>query len=89
MNVWSLLEIAESTDAPMFIKGEFGNVVFDAKDGWKVSIFYDCQELDYIDRFISHCGGSMDFWEWPESDDKNVLMCWRGIGDIERLRVCS
>ena len=99
-DVWDLLEIAESTNAPYEQAADSpnwcGDVLFDAKDGWKVSIFYDCGGLDYIESFINPKGIVIDFWEWPgdchdhEADDfnnaKNILINWRGIGDLKRLK---
>ena len=60
-------------------------------DNWKVIIFHDCGELDYIDHFVSPDGEIIDFWDWPVEEDfynsdKNLLMCWRGNGDLARLR---
>ena len=54
-------------------------VEFECRDGWKVSVFYDVGELDYIDHFVSPDGTVIDFWDWPESDDKSTLMSWRGF----------
>lgn len=89
-DVWKLLEIAESTNAPEEQPSDSDNwcadVSFDAKDGWKVIIFYDCGDLDYISHFISPTGEVIDFWEWPESEERELLTAWRGIGDLERLR---
>jgi hypothetical protein len=103
-DLWFLLELAESTNAPSEQPSDSVNwchdVVFNCKNGWKVVIFYDCGELDYISYFINPDGLIIDFWDWPDefevddpryekallSSDKNFLMNWRGVGDIERLR---
>lgn len=47
-------------------------------DGWKVCVFYDCGELDYIEYFVAPDGSIVDFWEWPDSDDQRRLIGWRG-----------
>jgi len=89
-NVWKLLEIAESANVPDTQLNDSPNwctdVIFKARDGWKVVIFYDCGELDYISSFINPNGIIIDFWDWPESKDKSILMAWRGNGDLERLQ---
>lgn len=57
---------------------------FQLADGWKMSIFYDAGELDYINHFVSPSGEVVDFWEWPDlvgvgqDADKNALIGWRG-----------
>lgn len=84
-----LLEIAESTNAlktiPPDSKDWCSDVAFPAKDGWTVVLFYDCGELDYIDHFISPSGEKISFWDWPDSEEKNILMGWTCVGDLERL----
>ena len=89
------MEIAESANAPDTQPCDSRNwsahVEFEAKDNWKVVIFYDCGNLDYIDHFITPDGEIIDYWDWPDGEDfytsdKNLLMCWCGNGDIERLR---
>ena len=95
MNVWELLEIAESTNAPEYLPEDssdcWSDVTFEAKNGWKVVIFYDGTELDYIDHFIKPDGKIINFWDWPDepdyyNSDKHILMCWRNVGDLERLK---
>lgn len=73
MNQWEkydvdmLLDIADSTNAPD-VNGEwYCGEMFDAKDGWKVSIFYDCGELDYIEYFVAPDGEVIDFWKLPDT----------------------
>jgi hypothetical protein len=94
-DVWELLKIAESTNAPDEYPQDSpywcGDKIFNAMDGWKVEIFYDCGELDCINYFINPEGEEINFWDWPDGDDfynsdKNTLMCWRRIGDLERLQ---
>lgn len=86
-NVWFLMEIAESTKAPEHDEKYFHeDVTFDAKGGWKCIMFYDGDELDYIDSFITPEGEIVNFWDWEESAEKDLLTCWRSIGDLERLK---
>ena len=74
-----LLSMLEGVDIPNDIEpGEFRDVEIAARDGWKVDVFYDCGELDYINHFISPKGEVVDFWDWPESEDKSLLINWRG-----------
>jgi hypothetical protein len=56
---------------------EHGNVRIAVRDGWWVVVFYDCGELDYIDHFVAPDGSVVDFWEWPDSDDRQRLIAWR------------
>jgi hypothetical protein len=89
-DVWYLLELAESTGAVDNDKRYWcENVTFDAKDGWKVVIFYDQDEIDYIDSFITPDGTKVDFWEWKDCSDKKTLRCWRGSGDLIRLKMAA
>lgn len=86
-----LLDIADSTNAPDENREWYCEEMFDAKDGWKVSIFYDCGELDYIDHFMAPDGEVINFWEWPDTylpngdydhdhrHPRNRLMAWRGV----------
>ena len=95
-NVWELLEMAESVKPPDFNDDYYHDIEFPAKDGWKVVIFYDCGELDYITHFINPEGDVIDFWEWPGdaynhtakdfNSDKNILINWRGVGDLKRMK---
>jgi hypothetical protein len=97
MNQWEkydadmLLDIADSTNAPGENDDPWGSVIFDGKDEWKVSIFYDCGELDYIEHFVAPDGEIIDFWKWPDTylpngdydhdlrHPRNRLMAWRGV----------
>jgi hypothetical protein len=51
-------------------------IEFAIRDGWKVVVFYDCGGFDYIDSFVSPDGKTIDFWDWPESSDKQKLVNW-------------
>jgi len=73
-----LFGLLEGVDIPDDIgAGEFEDRTFEIRDGWKVVIFYDCGELDYIDHFETPDGTEVDFWEWPESADRTRLINWR------------
>lgn len=85
-----LLQIAESVNAPLEQSGPSANrsadVLFTAPNGWIVNIFYDCGELDYIDKFIMPDGHEINFWDWPDNHPwKDILMAWQGCGGLERL----
>lgn len=82
-----LLEIAESANPPYCLDGGiFEEKEFLARDSWKVIIFYDGGDLDYIDHFVSPTGEKIDFWKWPEDSlDREVLMHWRAVGDMAIL----
>ena len=86
-----LLQIAETVSAPPEQPSNSDNwcadVVFTAPNDWKVSIFYDCGELDYIDKFVTPSGHEINFWDWPQDHPwKDILMAWQGCGDLERLK---
>ena len=97
---WLLLEMAESVNAPETQPSDGPNwcteVEFEGKHGWKVSIFYDCGDIDYIDHFVAPDGHIINFWNWPGdgvnpadpdfNDAKNVLVNWRGNGCLKRMR---
>lgn len=51
-------------------------VTFGISEGWKVVVFYDCGGFDYLDSFISPDGKVIDFWDWPESSDRQTLVDW-------------
>lgn len=86
----SLLQIAEQAKPPSVMPvdsaGWCGDVEFIAEKGWRVVIFYDCGEIDYIAHFVTPSGELVDFWHWPESHPwKGNLMAWRDVGDLDRL----
>jgi hypothetical protein len=57
-----LLAIAKQANIPdsMAYPNEFGDHIFDGPNGWKVIVFYDAGELDYIDRFVSPSGTTIE-----------------------------
>lgn len=59
-----LIDIANSCCAPAHEPddGAFGDREFLAKDGWKVVVFYDSGDLDYIDSFVSPSGEKIDMF---------------------------
>jgi hypothetical protein len=85
-DVWELMALAESVNPPNDHPDYYTDVEFEAREGWKVSIFYDVGELDYIAHFVTPDGEVLDFWEWPEGRDRDLLIAWRGVGDLARLR---
>lgn len=92
INSWEdLLEIAESVNAPedknLNAFEWSGDKEFNAEGGWKVIIFYDVGELDYIDHFKAPDGEEIQFWDWPKEHPwRSYLMNWCGAGDLKRLR---
>ena len=40
-----------------------GNVAYNASNGWRITIFNDCNEWDYVDRVIAADGRSLSFDE--------------------------
>lgn len=85
--VLRLLEIAEQCEPPEFVgSGVFETREFTSPQGWRVSIFYDDGELDYIEHFTSPDGRVVDFWDWPEeTPGRNILIAWREVGDRKWL----
>lgn len=60
------------------------DVDFDLPDGWKMTVFYDGGDVDYIDHFVAPDGTVIDFWEWPdESIDEPTA------GDLLKLRLMA
>ncbi len=41
-------------------KGHSGNIIYKVSNGWKIIVFLDCGEFDYIDSFISPTGEETD-----------------------------
>jgi len=44
-----------------------GLIEYAASNGWKISIFNDCNEWDYVDSIETNDGRAIDFDELPES----------------------
>lgn len=85
-DVWTLLDIVESANPPDYLDDEYSTVTFRARDGWSVTILYDCGELDYIDSIITPDNLSVGPWEWPDgAPGRQMLMNWRNVGDRNRL----
>lgn len=85
-DVWTLLDIVESANPPDRTDDEYSDVTLPARDGWQVSLFYDCRELDYIDRITSPDGIVFSPWDWLDgAPGRQALMNWRGVGDRARL----
>lgn len=75
-----LLGLLERVEIPAS-HSESADVTIDCRDGWKVVIFYDCGDLDYIDSFISPDGERIEWWWDAEtlfSGDGSRLRNWRG-----------
>lgn len=85
--IWRLLEITESLAPPDLVDpGTFEDREFVSPDGWRVTIFYDGGELDYISHFTTPKGEMINFWKWPEeTPGRDLLMNWRKVGDRKRL----
>lgn len=46
---------------------------------WKVVVFYDVGELDYIEHFVDPEGRVLDWWAFPwHSEEHQRLLAWRG-----------
>lgn len=82
-----LLEMAHAVNMPDSLDpGIFEHLTFDCEGGWKVVIFYDDGDLDYIDQFITPKGEPIDFWEWSNDvPGRDILIAWQGREDTERL----
>lgn len=82
-----LREIADSANAPDSATddtggGAFGVVEYCARDGWKVGIFYDAGELDYLDYFVTPNGFRI------EAFDQHILRNWRQM-EMEQIEQAS
>ena len=84
---WDLLEIVEKADIPDFwLFGESSSIVHEV-DGWKIKVFYYCEELEYIENITTPNGVVLDFWEWgSENEWRDVLIVWRGNGDLDTMK---
>jgi len=40
-----------------------GNVVYDASNGWRLTVFNDCNAWDYLDSVVLPDGTEVDFWK--------------------------
>lgn len=48
-----------------------GDVVF-LVEGWRVTIFNDCDSFDYVDHIVAPDGREVDFSDWwPDGGDDN------------------
>lgn len=43
-----------------------GNVPFESASGWRIVVFIDCGDWDYVDRAISPSGEEYDFDDLPD-----------------------
>ena len=77
--VRKLVAIAESAHIPIKEPDNelWTTELFDAQDGWKVKVFYDGGEFDYIEEFFNAEGHLVDFWDWPDCSERQALMNWR------------
>jgi hypothetical protein len=41
--------------------GDWGNISYVASNGWKITVFNDANEWDYIDSFVTNDGRIFDF----------------------------
>lgn len=79
-----LLSMADAANVPLDNPSCYSHQEFALADEWKMTIFYDVGELDYIDHFVAPDGEIVDFWDWPDlttkwnDPDKGMLMGWRG-----------
>ncbi|ARO54041.1 hypothetical protein B2G69_07710 [Methylorubrum zatmanii] len=85
-DVWTLLDIVESTNPPDYIDDEGSDLTLTAPNGWQVSYFYDVGELDYIDTIRSPDGLVICPWDWPYgAPGGNTLRAWGSVGSRARL----
>lgn len=85
-DVWTLLDIVESANPPDHLEDEYTEVTLAARDGWSVTFFYDCGELDYIETIITPDNLAVGPWEWPAgAPGRQMLMDWGGVGCRARL----
>ena len=79
--VKELVAIAEAAHLPAKAPTDGDRIwtteVFPAKDGWKVAVFYDVDEFNYIERFVTPEGNVIDFWDWPDCPERQALIDWR------------
>jgi hypothetical protein len=59
-----------------------GNVVYRASNGWRLVVFNDANEYDYVDHVLTDDGRSIDFDEIAEADQWSLDddVAWRCLG---------
>lgn len=57
-----------------------GEVVFNVGD-WKIGVFNDCNEFDYIDFAVSPDGRRSGFEDWIENDENGENTIWNQPDD--------
>ena len=72
-----LISVAESANIPATSYELSPWRTFPAANGWQVMVYYDVDEFDYIEHFITPDGTIIEIWEWPESEEKKLLTSWR------------
>lgn len=73
-----LIDLANSTAFPDVSDDGAPWKTYPSKDGWQVCYFYDADYIDYIQHFIAPNGDVIDFWEWPDSPERDQLIAWCG-----------
>lgn len=53
-------------DREAFADGYCGNFWFDLSNGWRVAIFNDCNEWDYVAEVVPPGGEPIDLWPFNE-----------------------
>jgi len=84
-----LLELVAAADIPEFMEnGDSGDVEFQINEaGWKVVIFYDCGDWDYISEFIDIYGNRYDPWEGDLNHSFNsCIKGWNPAMSVDEVR---
>lgn len=83
MKVLGDLEIPEYSRGPQNEEYFIGHIEHNHSAGYKVVVFYDWGQLKCIDEIMTkdHAGiyREIDFWSWPECEEKDMLMFFRGV----------
>jgi len=57
-----------------------GTVIFNV-GGWKIGVFNDCNEFDYIEFAVAPDGRRSEFADWMEKDENGSIEKWNQPDD--------
>ena len=68
MKVWEIIRVIE--ESPVAVESSDGlNVVFRTPNGYLFSVFFDCDDPDYV-NWIQPAGEDR-IWFWPDGDTRD------------------
>lgn len=70
----------------------FGDVIYEISNGWKITVFVDGDEFDYIDNVVTEDGTVFDFdeiWKLAEVESGEITPREDGWNRVRNYRGCS